>query len=146
MKASTNCHLERQFDTTTSTHMLRHDIHFFGVVLFDLDLWDDQDLSWKSTMKTRPVNNDEASVVYRRPRSFTGRMDFYIGNCYPEAVKNCLDDGCFERVSNRETPGIFIDSVLDKIHDMLGFRCTAWWVKYSKEINNLKSPPNGNGV
>ena len=96
--------------------MLKHDIYSFGVVLLNLGLWDDLDLSWKGTLKTRPVNNEATSVVYERLHSFTDRLGFYVGSCYAEAVENCLQDACFEGASDRETPGISIDKVLNKIH------------------------------
>ena len=109
-------HPERQFDTT-SAHRLRHDIYSFGVVLLDLGLWDDPDASWKSTMKVQPVNHDQARNVYKQLQSFTGRLNFYVGSCFAEAAQNCLNDGCFDGASDRETTEIFIDKVLSKLHD-----------------------------
>ena len=109
-------HPERQFDTTAA-HRLRHDIYSFGVVLLDLGLWDDPDESWKSTLRVMPVDRDQAGDVYKRLRSFTGRLSFYIGSCYAEAVQNCLDDRCFDAASDRETTEIFINKVLNKLHN-----------------------------
>lgn len=97
--------------------MLRHDIYSFGVVLLDLGLWDDPDESWKSTTKVKPVNHDQARVVYQRLRSFTGRLSFYIGSCYAEAVQSCLDNRCFDAGSDRETTEIFVSKVLNKLHN-----------------------------
>ena len=107
---------EKQSDTT-SAHVLRHDIYSFGVVLLDLGLWDDPDESWKSTMKVKPVNRDQARVVYKRLQCFTGRLSFCIGSCYAEAVQSCLDDRCFDAASDRETTEIFVSKVLSKIHN-----------------------------
>ena len=116
MEFSVYRHPERQFDTT-SAHMLRHDIYSLGIVLLDLGLWDDPDVSWKSTIEVKPTNRDQARVVYKRLRVFTGRLSFYVGSSYAEAVQNCLDDGCFAAVSDRETTEIFIDKVLSMLHD-----------------------------
>lgn len=116
MEFSVYRHPERQFDTT-SAHMLRHDIYSFGVVLLDLGLWDDPDESWKSTLKVKPVDRDQARVVYKRLHSFTGRLSFYIGSCYAEAVQSCLDNRCFDGVSDRETTEIFVSKVLNKLHN-----------------------------
>lgn len=109
-------HPERQFNTIAS-HKLRHDIYSIGVVLLDLGLWDDPDESWKSTLKAKPVNHDEARQVYRNLQSFTGRLNFYVGSCYAEAVRNCLDDKYFDGATDRETTETFIDIVLNKLHD-----------------------------
>jgi hypothetical protein len=116
MEFSVYRHPERQFDTT-SAHMLRHDIYSFGVVLLDLGLWDDPDESWKGIMKAKPSGRDQARVVYKRLWSFTGRLKFYVGSCYAEAVQNCLDDRCFDVASDSETTEIFINKVLNKIHN-----------------------------
>ena len=116
MEFSVYRHPKRQFDTT-SAHKLRHDIYSFGVVLLDLGLWDDPDESWKSTMKVKPVSNDQARFVYERLRGFTGRLSFYVGSCYAEAVQNCLDDRCFDKASDRETIEVFLNNVLKKLHN-----------------------------
>lgn len=115
MEFSVYRHPDRQFDTT-STHMLRHDIYSFGVVLLDLGLWDDPDESWRSTLKAKPVDRDQAKLVYKRLRNFTGRLSFYVGSSYAEAVLNCLDDRCFDGVSDREIIGIFVQKVSSKLH------------------------------
>lgn len=116
MEFSVYRHPERQFDTT-SAHRLRHDIYSLGVVLLDLGLWDDPEESWKSTMDNKPQNHDQARAVYNRLRTFTNRLNFYVGSCYAEAVRNCLDDRCFNTGSDRETTESFIDEVLNKLHD-----------------------------
>ena len=108
-------HPERQFDTVSS-HKLRHDIYSVGVVLLDLGLWDDPDESWKTDLKYRPVNHDEARQVYRKLQQFTGRLPFYTGSCCAEAVRNCLDGECFEEASDKDTMQIFINRVLSKVH------------------------------
>ena len=119
MEFSVYRHPERQFDTT-SAHKLKHDIYSFGVVLLDLGLWDDPDESWKSTMKVKPVNDEQAIGVYRRLQRFPDRLSFYVGSCYAEAVQHCLDNKCFDAASDRETTEIFIDKVLNKLHDGRG--------------------------
>ncbi|KAF2792091.1 hypothetical protein K505DRAFT_338992 [Melanomma pulvis-pyrius CBS 109.77] len=116
MEFSVYRHPERQFDTT-SAHKLRHDIYSFGVVLLDLGLWDDPDESWKSSVKVKPVDESQAIIVYRKLRSFIGRLSFYVGGCYTQAVQNCLDDEQYSEASDRETTEIFINKVLNKLHN-----------------------------
>ena len=116
MEFSVYRHPERQFDTT-SAHRLRHDIYSLGVVLLDLGLWDDPEASWKSIMNDKPQNNNEARPVYNILRTFPHRLNFYVGSSFAEAVRNCLDDRCFDAVLDRETTEIFIGKVLNKIHD-----------------------------
>ena len=67
-------------------------------------------------MKVKPVRDEQARSVYRSVRSFTGRLSFYVGSCYAEAVQNCLDDRCFGAASDREVNEIFLDKVLNKLH------------------------------
>ena len=86
------------------------------MVLLDLGLWDDPDESWRSSVKSKPSNREQAQIVYQQLRHFTSRLSFYVGECYTEAVQNCLSDRCFDVGSDEETIRSFINKVLDKIH------------------------------
>jgi hypothetical protein len=115
-------HPDRQFEATSS-HKLKHDIYSYGVVLLELGLWDKtlhEDTMTRGLKKPQPETVEDALLVRKTLKGFTGRLRFYVGDEYARAVYECVDGRSFDSAVGAEVPGLFRDRVLSKLHSGVG--------------------------